>query len=415
MTVQTSPVTRSFTLPTSFPAWRDWLAARSALPIVGIAGSRGKTTVARLLDAICHAADLRTATWTDAGVEIDGRRQTGELRPWSRALSRLADGSLDLAIQELDWATVHAVGLPAGVYPVLAVTNVCANSEACLAQTETRRILASLTAVLAAVRPDGTLVLNGDEYAVGGSDFDRAGAKILVGQRADTPLLRAHLADGGTAAWIEDNVLRIGPASGPTDLIATSDCGFALAGAASFELQNALTAASVATACGITGDPIPQALRRFDIPGWQMPAAFNASRVGEAVVLIDRPAPPWFLRPTLRAAAHLPHRRLIVVVGRQAAVPVEHLTEIGRLLGRAADVLIVHSEDDAPSRTEAFRRGVALNDVPPLVVHVPTERQATNRALKNLRPTDVVLVLADEPAPVLRAVARASDAANRPT
>ena len=408
MTVQTARSVRPFAPPPTFAAWRDQFRG-AALSVIAVAGSRGKTTVVRLLDAIFRAADLRTAIWTDHGVEIEGRRQGGELRPWSRALARLGDGTLDVAVQELDWSTVHAVGLPTGVYPVLAVTNVCANNDACLAHPDSRRALGSLDAVFAAVRPDGTLVLNGDDYAVGDAEVDHRAATILVAQRADGPLVRAHLADGGTAAWTDANLLRVGSVSRATELGAPRELAFALGGAASFEVQNALTASAIAVACGVPTQAIRSALQRFAIFGWLMPGSFNSLRVGETIALVDRPAPPWFLRPSLRVASHLPHERLLVVAGRQASVADDQLAEVGRLLGRAADILLLHSEDVDPPRSEALLRGVSLNDVPPLVVHVPTERRAVNRALKNLRPTDVLYVLADDPAPVLRAIARAGD------
>ncbi len=77
--------------PASFAEWTERLAAHGVPPVVAIAGSRGKTTVARLLDAIFAVAGMRTALWTDAGVEVAGRRQRGELAPWSRALARLGE------------------------------------------------------------------------------------------------------------------------------------------------------------------------------------------------------------------------------------------------------------------------------------------------------------------------------------
>ena len=66
----------------------------------------------RAVESIFRAGGYRLATWTDSGVEIEGERQRGELGPWSRALTRLAAGGLDIAFQELDWATVPTVSAP---------------------------------------------------------------------------------------------------------------------------------------------------------------------------------------------------------------------------------------------------------------------------------------------------------------
>ncbi len=395
-----------FVAPATFREWRERLRSHGVLPVVAVAGSRGKTTVVRLLDAIYRSAGLRTATWTNLGVEINGRRQHGELHPWTRALTRLTEGAVDIAVQELDWATVHAVGLPEAIYPVVVVTNVCVNNEACLAQPETQRALRAMPSILAAARRDGTLVLSGEDYAAGGAEVERAVPTILVAPSADAPLVRAHLDRGGTAAWLSADDLRVGTNTRAVSLGTSADMSFALHGAAGFQIQNGLVAAAVAHACGLPVTTASEILREFSAPALML-GSFNVVRLGEAVAIVDRASPPWFLRPSLRSVAHLPRGRLVTVIGRSAAVAPHDLPEVGRLLGRASDALIMHSEAVEPDRAAAFRRGVALNDVPPIVIHVPTERQAINRALKTVRRTDVIFILADDALSVLRTLERA--------
>ena len=140
------PLPRRSTLPTGFAEWRARLDRQRVAPVVAVAGSKGKTSVLRAVESIFRAGGYRFATWTDRGVEIEGERQRGELGPWSRALTRLAAGGLDIAFQELDWATVPTVSAPGAKYPIVAVANLCANSEACFFTPETlqaRRALAA--------------------------------------------------------------------------------------------------------------------------------------------------------------------------------------------------------------------------------------------------------------------------------
>ncbi|CAA9546605.1 MAG: hypothetical protein AVDCRST_MAG49-1417 [uncultured Thermomicrobiales bacterium] len=395
-------------LPDDFAGWRRAILAGGGLPMVAVAGSRGKSTVVRLLDSIFRQAGLRTATWTDVGVEVRGQRRRGELGPWSDALAQLSIGSLDVAIQELDWSTVAAVGLPAGVYPLVAVTTICANNEVCLVQDETRRALRAYPTVLAAVAPGGTVVLNGDDYAVAGSDVSHDAPAILVAHNRDTPLLRAHLGEGGIAAWAEDDELCVGSELAATDLGPTAGLRFALGGGAGFEVHNALTAAAAAAACGLTPKTIAAALAGFEVPVASLPGSFNVLPLAEATAVIDRPAPSWYLRPVLRAVGSRSDGRLITVVGRLGGVPDDDLPEVGRLLGRASGALVLHSEDLDTQRAALFRQGVVRNTVPPPVVHVPTERRAVNRGLKLTRPNDTLLVFADAPRATLRAIGVAS-------
>lgn len=394
--------------PRSFAEWRNRLTDQGVPAVIGIAGSRGKTTIIRILDSIFRQAGLRTALWTDQGIEVNGRRQRGELVPWSRAIERLTAGELDIAIQELDWSLVHAVGLPPLSYPIVAITNLCVNNDSCLIQTESLMAGRALPKLRAAARHDGVLVLNGEDFSVGEHPDQFEGAAVLVGLSRDTPLVRNHLRAGGAAVWTEDQRILAGTTTTANQLGSTSDLAFAINGAIGFQVHNALMASAIARACGISEATIAAALSTFEVPATAMPGSFNVLAIDEAVVVVDRPAPSWFLRTALRGIVHLlSGHRLITVAGKLESVPDADLVETGRLLGRAAGVLILHGSSDQPERVALLRQGVAANKVPPLVVHVATERQAIARALTMLRPDELAFVLADQPASVLRALDRA--------
>ena len=394
-------------LPRSFQEWRERHAAAGTAPIVAIAGSRGKTTVVRLLDAVFREAGLRTAIWTDQGVEIGGRRQRGELVPWSRALERFRDGSLDVAVQELDWDTVHAVGLPPAVYPAVAVTNLCVNSTHCLVGEEGARALSSLTRVRDAVRPGGTLILGAEDGAVGALSHPGADM-VLVAVNRETPIVRAHLEAGAVAAWAQATDLCVGASDDQRRVGSIDSLPLSLAGALGFQVSNALLAAAVAATCGVGAPQIARALGAFLPLDGRAPGSFNVVPIREARVIVDRPSPSWFLRPVLRAIAHLRPSRMVTIVGDAVAIPDDDLAEVGRLLGRSGGAVLLHSVLRSSPRAELLRRGIAANDVPPVVLHVRSERQAVQRGLDMLRPGDIVFAIADRPAAVLRAVERAA-------
>lgn len=402
----TRPAIRSFVAPPSFAEWRAKLVADGIAPVIAVSGSRGKSSVIRLVDAIFVRHGLTTATWTNQGVTVAARRQRGELRAWSNALAAAREGSIDVVLQELDWATVHAVGLPSGTYPIAAITNLCGNSDSCLLQTETPLALAARTAVIRSVYGEGTLVLNGEDFAVAGEDLTHHAPAILVGFNQDAPLLRHHLAAGGTAAWTAESELYLGSAADAETICAVGTLPFALGGAAAFQVHNALMAAAIAAACGIQVSTIAETLSHMSLPHGLVPGSFTAIAVAGVTTVIDRLAPPWFLRTLLRSVLHTPHRRLVTVVGRLDVVAERDVVEVGRLLGRLGGVMLFHSEAVAPERAARFRNGVAANDVPPLLVRVATERIAINRALKMIREHDLLFVLADDPAAVTRALER---------
>jgi cyanophycin synthetase len=393
-----TPYPRRSPRPTGFADWRARLDRERITPVIAVAGSKGKTSVLRMVESILRAGKYRFASWTDRGVEIEGERQGGELGPWSRALTRLTAGGLDVALQELDWATVPTVGAPGAKYPVVAVANLCANNEACFFTPETLQARRALQLIKSSIAPGGRLVLNADDFAVS-DDGDGTGgleARYLAGISADAPVLRRHILRGGDACWVENGSITVGE-SGLTRSIAevrrlppTRD------GTIPFAVQNALIATAIARSCGIPDLLIAAGLAVHEARPESMPGSFNVFDMGAATIVVDRPMPSWFLRTSLRASANLGSGRQIRVAGPMAEVSTEDLSEVGRLLGRNGGVLITHGPWP-PERLEHLRHGAAGNTVPPIFLQALDERTALQQALNMLRAKDVLLILAEDP------------------
>ena len=407
MTALSSPPTpRKLLLPESVSDWRSAVHSRGVPPVIAVAGSRGKSTVVHLLAAMLEIAGVRTATWTDEGIRILGRKQRGELLPWSRALTMLAGGTLDIAIQELDWDTVHAVGLPRGAYPVVGVTNLCANSDACLMRDETIRAVRALRTIREAADPGAVFVLNGDDWAVAGGDVEDDADNVLVTVSRETPLVRSHLHHGGLAAWIEADALQFGTHGRFETLVPLADVALTWNGIVGFQTINALVALGLARSIGLGHEAIVSGLRSFMPEPERVPGSFNIAMVDSATVVVDRPAAPWFLRQPLRAIGHLPADRHVRLVGRLEGVADDELVETGRLLGRNGGVIIVHDEVGSSHRRDLLLQGISANDLPPVLVNTRSESAAVSALLRMLRPADVVYVLADDPRYVIRRLNR---------
>lgn len=390
----------------SFSDWREETIKQGTLPIIGVTGSRGKTTVIRLLDAILSEAGLQVATRTNVSVNIRGKRQRGEIEPWSRAISELERGSLDVAIEEIDWLTIHAMGLGRSSRPLFAITNICGNRDACLIQGESRRAIAALPTVFRSVHPDGVLVINGDDLDVSREDPGDERPTIFVGLNRESPGLRSHLAVGFTAAWLDGGALFIGQSESAREIALVSDLEFALSGKAGFQIHNALTAAAVASSIGIPPSIIERGLQNVDAMETANQDCFQLIDIDGVSVVVDRPNPSWFLRAVLRAIRDTDPNRVITVVGKLTGIPNSDVAEVGRLLGRVSSLFVAHSESDDPERSAVVRQGVAMNAVPPVIVHTKSEGRALTRALSIARPGDLVLVLADRPGPLSRSLRR---------
>jgi cyanophycin synthetase len=393
--------------PRGFADWRARLDRERVAPVIAIAGSKGKTSILRAVESIFRTGGYRFASWTDRGVEIEGEHQRGELGPWSRALTRLAAGGLDIALQELDWATIPTAGVPGASHPIVAVANLCANSETCYFTPETAQAQRALRLIKSSIAPAGRLVLNADDFAVAEENEGVEGLerRYLVGISADAPVLRRHVLAGGDACWLENGSITIRE-SGLTRAIAdVRRLPLTREGTIPFAVQNALIATAIARSCGIPERLIAAGLAAHEARPESMPGSFNVFDLGSATIVVDRPMPSWFLRTSLRASANLGSGRQVRVVGPMREVSTEDLSEVGRLLGRNGGVLIAHS-GWPPERLEHFRHGAAGNTVPPIFLQAPDERTAVKQALNMLRAKDVMLILAENPPATISLIQR---------
>ena len=193
----------------SFGEWAFTAGQNGLHPMIFVVGSRGKSTVARLLDTIARESGLRTALRTDSGVEIEGRRQLGDIHPLMEALDELDSGELDLAIIEMDWSDLHTLPIGDRQPAAVIVTTICPHKDYCLL-AETKRAISGLKALLLST-PESTLIaadIDDSAYpSLNDVNFENI---ILTTASAEQPGLRRLLGEGGLAAWTSANALVVG-------------------------------------------------------------------------------------------------------------------------------------------------------------------------------------------------------------
>ncbi len=374
----------------------------NVLPIVSVAGTRGKSTVSWMLIELLRAAGIPTASWLSSGVYVDDERQEGELGPWSRVVLAARHGEIDVAIQEMNAATVVGAGLPEGAYPVVVLTTLCGNNESCLLNAETELQRRALDIVVRSVRKDGLIVANADDYDIAELALDAEACCVLFALHRDNPALQRHLANDGEGAWIEDGWITIGSGSGGEPVAAVDEIPATLDGTILFQIQNALAAVCAARAIGVSVASIVSALRQYEPRPDRQPAACNIVRFNGATILIDAPRQIMSLRMLARGIKHKPHRRTLVVSGSFPGLGDDEVQEAGRILGGLGGIILLHNEHAETSRMEAIKAGISSAPVPPIVLSVSDELRAIDHLLNTIAPDDVALALAEDPETVLR-------------
>lgn len=400
-TYSSPPTQRSRRRPPDLPS----------LPIVAIAGTRGKSTVAWLLNQILEAQSLHIGLWTTTGVFSNGQHLVGELGPWAQVMKSLASGELDVAIQELENSVVTGVGLPEHTYPIAAISSLCGNNDECLISSEAAQGARAQHIVARAVRPDGVLVLNADDQAVMMAADDTSAPVTLFGLHPDNPVLRHHIDNGGNAVWLDGSHIVAGNSWSPQTICDSSNAAFTLNGSLSFQLQNLLCAVALAWHMGIEHQAIAEGVKAFDPDVELMPGSCNILRHGDATILLDSARHDWTVRSLIRGIRDSAFRRTIVVTDCFHHLDEEHTVEVGRLIGRVADVVVTQRHETDVHSLDHFKTGLANNDVPPLVFTMPTEIDGIERAMNMLDHNDLCLILTQEIAEAvarIRAVSRQS-------
>lgn len=382
----------------AFSDWRSWATESGLQPIVVVAGSRGKTLVGSYLESILREAGLSVAFWSSNGVDIQGVRQRGELGPWQDVEQRLDDGSLDIAIREVDWATAATLATGPRL-PILGVTNVCANREDCIEAGDAMLANAAMPALLTAIVGQGWLVLNGEDLAVSADLVGTSHNRLLVTLGLESPAIEHHLQSSGNLAWLADDQLLVAMHGEAVELGSRHAIASALDGVANFMVFDALMAASLARVLGVGPSAIRRGLARFVSDPDFTPGSFNILSTGNSMLILDQPAASWFLRPVLRALRDYHRARLLTVFSGLRGTLREDTAEIGRLLGRISNILIVSDDEvDDAERIALAMEGARRNAVPPVLIPVASEVEGVRRAMGLARPKDVIYVLSDDPA-----------------
>ncbi len=382
---------------TSTSALANLRPSRSVLPLIAVGGSRGKSTVASILEMIVRAAGCTVGSWISSGVYVDGEQLKGELGPWSRVLLAAKYGELDAVIQELEAAVVVGAGLPNRTYPLAVMTTICGNDESCRLSMSTELEERSIHMLAEAVREDGRIIANADDLSIMIAAQSSPADRMLYALHPDNPVLQRHLSEGGQAVWVVEGVIVAGDRDRFDPIVAVSEVPATLDGSFIFQIQNAMAATAAAIHLGIDAEIIASTLRTFEPDAMSQPGACNILEYRGGRIVVDSPRQTWTLKMLARGVKHHPHRRTIVVSNAFNDQSLSDAREVGRILGGLGGVVILHGSEEDAEQIKAIKAGIASNHVPPLVVVLGSEQKALQRLKTTIGAGDSALVLSTQP------------------
>lgn len=352
------------------------------LKVVGITGTKGKTTTTAMLRSILEAAGLPTGTIGTLGVEIGGKtRLTNNTTPESyeiqKALRQMVDSGCKAAVME-----ASSIGL------------------------RDRRV--------AGIAFDVGVFTNFSEDHIGGNEHkdmqEYLACKSILFRQC-----RCGVANCDDAHWREvtagcETLFTFG-FSGSADLWAEKDrllarpgclgVEFALRGALSlpcvetpipgrFSVYNALAAAGAALALGVEGQAVLEGLRTVRVKGRVEPVPVP----GDYTLLIDYAHNAVSMENVLKTLREYHPNRLICMFGAGGNRPRLRRFEMGEVSGRLADLSVLTSDNPRDEDPNAILDDIVTGIRPAGGKYkvIPDRREAIRWCMENAEPGDLVVL-----------------------
>jgi cyanophycin synthetase len=316
----------------------------------------------------------------------------------------LARKEVQLAVTETARGGILLKGIGVTSNHVSVFTNVSADHLG-LQGIDTLDQLAEVKSVVCRItRPDGWVVLNGDDPRVLATRTAIKAKPWVFSRDPDSPAIRDVLSDGGRATTVIDGwICVLTPDDDPDPLVEVVDVPMTLAGLSRFNVENALGAASAALAVGLPREAVVEGLTSFRPDPEHNPGRMNIFSHDDLSVVIDLAHNEAGLEALLEImnGVRRPGSRLLLALGAVGDRQDDVVAALGEMGARDADVVVVaHKAGYLRGRTTreldaVFRQGASRVGVEELASY-PTEVAGLEALVEQAQPGDVVALMCHE-------------------
>ncbi len=232
------------------------------IPVVGIAGSSGKTQVARILAKFIHLTGSHVGLACSDGL-FSGKRQVekGNCATWTAAQKLLMNRKVETAVIENSVSTILAEGLGYDRCQVGIVTNIQPEKHFGEFYIETpEQVYNVLRTQVDVVLANGAAVLNAEDPLVAQMAELCDGEVVFFATNSELPVIRKHLKQGGRAVLKKGDGLIL--ATSLYKILLTNPAARPIAAQ---NVQPLLAAVAAAWALGISPDLISAGVKSFSL------------------------------------------------------------------------------------------------------------------------------------------------------
>jgi UDP-N-acetylmuramyl tripeptide synthase len=389
------------------PQSLEWSQFRD-VPTALVTGTNGKTTTVRLAAHILRAADRTVGMSSTDYIAINN--EVVDRDDWSGpggARNVLRHKDVDAAILETARGGLLRRGLGVCTADAAVITNIGRDHLGDFGSRTLDELMDIKWIVSRAVRENGTLILNADDARLVERARDYRGMLAWFSLNPANPVVRQHTGDGGTAYVLQDDELvRIEGEAGDT-ICRAADIPITLQGAARHNTANALAAAALTVAMGVSIDDVRRGL--MTMTQEENPGRGNVFEVDGFKVIIDFAHNPQAIEALLDMAAAMQGKRKVLCFAQAGDRPDDLIRELARnAWEKGLDRVIVselahYYRGRGPGevygliRDELLRCGAREDQIE----HNDEEIQSFDSALAWAQPGDIVIMLALERSPEL--------------
>jgi cyanophycin synthetase len=374
------------------------------IPVALVTGTNGKTTTTRLVARMARLAGKVPGSTSTDGVAINELVvEEGDFTGGEGARIVLRSPMVELAVLETARGGILRRGLAVDSCDAAVITNVTSDHVGEFGVHDLDAMVRTKAVVGTIVRPEGRVVLNGDDPLLAPLVGKFSAKTVLFGLDATSPVLLAHAARGDEVFTVRRGRFARIVGKRVTDLGSVAGAPLTFGGAARYNVANALAAAALAWSLGIPDAAIAKALATFgsvpeDNPGrgWLVRAPKGPR------VLFDFGHNPAGLHGLYDLARSLAGTRgnIFAVHTQPGDRTAADTTALSREIARGKPRLVALWESPEYRRgrspgdiAESLRQALLKSGVTKrAVVTCKDEPSAVRRAMSAARPADVVIV-----------------------
>ena len=384
----------------------DWEAIGSIM-VVLVTGTNGKSTTVRMTASIMAAAGYRAGLTSTDFIRVGDRIiDTGDYSGTGGARMLMRQEDVEMAVLEVARGGLLRRGLGIERASAVLVTNVAADHLGEYGINSVAELIPAKFIVRRALQKDDPLVLNADDEGVVSyaSGLDNTIAWFSLDP--DKPVVRAALSEGKSACYLKDGWLcaASGSEGGVNErkVAAVENIPAALGGIVRYNISNALAAMSLAIALGIEDEAIRDGLAAFRGDETDNPGRGNWFEYEGVRILVDFAHNEHGMSALADAVRQVEAERVVLLMGQAGDRLDKDIVDLTRAAcSMKPDRLLVcelpgYERGREPFTVPGVIREAALQAGIPAdsISLFPGPKNATEQALKQARPGDLLVLLA---------------------